>query len=156
MSAYMRYIHISRENYIPYVTNGKTLFIHFNIPETGMQLKVSSTACKFYCFVYIHDMCMKYSHACVSMHVWRSSHDNFQGSVLSLHPGTRGGNAGRLADVLSAFIHRDFLSAWMHICCCIFLVADNIKLHVSSDSTFNEMKQSLTVHSFDAGGRAGK
>jgi hypothetical protein len=35
-------------------------------------------------------------------------------------------------------------------------VADNIKLHVSSDSTFNEMKQNLTVHSFDAEGRAGK
>lgn len=127
-------------------------FTHFNILETGMQLKIGSKACNFYYFVYVHDMCMKYRHACATMHAWRPD-DKSRESVLTFQPRTWGGNSGSLA---YAFIHWDFLSARMHICCCIFSVADNIKLHVSSDSIFNETKQSLTVHSSNAEGRAGK
>lgn len=94
-------------------------FTHFNIPETGMQLKIGSTACKFYYFVYVHDMCMKYKHACTTMHACRP-YDKSRESGLSFHPRIWGGNSGRLAYTVSAFIHWEFLSARMHICCCIF------------------------------------
>lgn len=130
-------------------------FTHFNIPETGMQLKTGSIACKFYYFVYVHDMCMKHRHVCVTMHTWRPD-DKSRDSVLSFHPRIWGGNSGPLAYTVSAFIHWDFFSAQMHICSCIFLVADNVKSHVSSDSPFSEIKQSLTVHSSNAERRAGK
>lgn len=87
-------------------------FTHFNIPETGMQLKIGSTACKFYYFVYVHDMCMKYKHAYTTMHAC-GPYDKSRESGLSFHPRIWGGNSSCLAYAVSVFIHWDFLSARM-------------------------------------------